>query len=388
MTRLREIPTVIFMNGTSSGYSGGDLHVMAVAREWSRSTEIIVEAGHAFSPALAPFLEGSWSKVHGRMARRGDRSRAALLLVYAVRSVMAFLKYLFVRPNGWVSIASSHYPYDVIPALAAGGRRGTVVYWHHHVPNLRTRGRALHWILQVWERVAIRLLLSVGLTAFITSCEDTKTWLVSMGVPESQIHKTNNGTSMMTVVREQSPPPEAGGPGVRRVLVIGRLSAAKGVEDLYDIVPRVLEQVPQAEFTFIGQGTEEGKELIRELVRRGFGGRITQLGFVTECRKARLLDEAHVVLSASREEGWGIALTEAVLSGAWVVAYDLPGFSPIVRQQALLVTTGSTRRFVEQVVCVLGLDRPSRPQIENLPAWPEIAEEELTFIRETLCSQS
>ena len=68
-------------------------------------------------------------------------------------------------------------------------------------------------------------------------------------------------------------------PGERAVLFVGRLSAPKGIFDLFDAIPRVIERHPEARFVLVGVAENDAREpmLRAEAERRGITSRVTFL---------------------------------------------------------------------------------------------------------------
>ena len=60
-----------------------------------------------------------------------------------------------------------------------------------------------------------------------------------------------------------------------------------------------------------------------KILEYGLGQYVDYLGFVDETRKIQIMKSSYVVLAPSYEEGWGIAIGEALAAGAVPVAYEL-----------------------------------------------------------------
>ena len=108
-----------------------------------------------------------------------------------------------------------------------------------------------------------------------------------------------------------------------RVALIGRLEPRKGVDTALD----ALAQVPGLELRIIGDGPSRGS-LEAQTSRLGLGGRVQFLGHVAKPQLA--LVDCHAVVSASRIEGLGIALLEALAAERPVVALPTGGIPEFV----------------------------------------------------------
>ena len=107
--------------------------------------------------------------------------------------------------------------------------------------------------------------------------------------------------------------------GVRFVSV-ARLSHQKGQDILLQAFARAVERIPRARLTLVGSGPEvEGG--LRELsAALGIADRVTFAGYVAE--PAPYLYASDCFVLASRWEGFGVALVEALQAGLPVVATD------------------------------------------------------------------
>jgi glycosyltransferase involved in cell wall biosynthesis len=110
---------------------------------------------------------------------------------------------------------------------------------------------------------------------------------------------------------------------VPRVAIIGRLEPRKGVDTALQAVARV----PDLELRVVGDGPSRGA-LEAQAKALGLAARVRFLGHLAEPQRA--LDECHAVLSASRKEGLGIALLEALCAERPVIALPTGGIPEFV----------------------------------------------------------
>lgn len=139
-----------------------------------------------------------------------------------------------------------------------------------------------------------------------------------VGLPRDSVRTIHNG-----VPDELAPvAPERG----RRPLVgtIGRLEPQKGV----DVLIRALGDVEDADLLVVGDGSERARleGLAREV---GVSERVEWKGWSDEPRK--YLASLDVFVLPSRNEGFPLAVLEALLAGAAVVASDVGSVAEAVR---------------------------------------------------------
>ncbi len=107
------------------------------------------------------------------------------------------------------------------------------------------------------------------------------------------------------------------------LVYIGRLREGKRVQDLIEAFAIVSSSRPRAVLHIVGDGPQR-RSLEALSQTRGLGNRIAFHGFVSEDEKIALLRRASLYLSASRFEGFGIPLVEAMATGAVPVVTDIP----------------------------------------------------------------
>src|SRR3989441_2271285 len=110
--------------------------------------------------------------------------------------------------------------------------------------------------------------------------------------------------------------------GDRAVLFVGRLSAPKGIYDLFDAIPRVIERHPEARFVLVGVAESDAMEpVIRaEAERRGITPRVTFLGTLEGHEKAAAFVSSQMIVVPSWTEAFPLVIPEAMAAGLPVIA--------------------------------------------------------------------
>ena len=101
----------------------------------------------------------------------------------------------------------------------------------------------------------------------------------------------------------------------------------------------------------IGEGAHRA-ELQRRFAALGLtpeNGAVTFTGGIPDPEKDALLPQCRVGLSLSREEGWGLSVTEYLAFGLPVVAMHLPIFDQVFPGQLDLVPLGDPLKAAERV---------------------------------------
>lgn len=357
----------------SSGLSGGDRHLLEVAARWREQVDIEVLAPPKSAATIGSFLGDVPMHPLGS-GLPGDTAGAALALEYARR---AFLTSVRRPPVADVVLAASHFIPDAA-ALAKLVRRGAlgVGYVYHLMAGRASRGPRTLWS-KGDERLGLAILRRFAEIIFVSN-EPTAKALADRGF--APVH-TAVGVDVGSFMRStpQTLPP--------RAVFIGRMARTKGVTDTIEALARVRDAVPEASLVMVGIGPERetGVALAKRL---GISDSVDWRGFVSEEEKRRILSESRVLLAPSYEEGWGIAVCEALASGVPVVAYRLAVLDELFDSAYLGAPPGDVAGLADLASRVLTDDalaeRLSRSGPETAGAYDlaRVAERELEVILE------
>jgi glycosyltransferase involved in cell wall biosynthesis len=156
--------------------------------------------------------------------------------------------------------------------------------------------------------------------------------------------------------------------GDRAVLFVGRLSAPKGIYDLFDAVPRVLERHPEAVFVLVGVAESDTLEpVIRaEAERRGIAARIAFLGSLEGREKAAAFVTSRMIVVPSWTEAFPLVIPEAMAAGLPVVATAVGAIPDFLKdgEDGFLVAPKDPRMLADRI-CRLLDDEGLRQRISN-----------------------
>ena len=161
----------------------------------------------------------------------------------------------------------------------------------------------------------------------------------------SKIHVVNYGVDHATYYPRPAVPRSA-----RRVLYVGEVSCAKGVDVLIHAFARIQKTSPDAELVIGGKGRDrvELEALSQSLGLRG----VEFLGFVPEADLAELYASAAVMVFPSRY-GFGLSSLEAMACGTPVVVAETLDAPEFVADAGLLVTPGDAEDLARSVERIL-----------------------------------
>lgn len=156
------------------------------------------------------------------------------------------------------------------------------------------------------------------------------------------------GNGIDTALIGDSPVAETGYDAV----FLARLNDSKGIFELPKIWKRVNESIPEARLAIVGTGPEENVRKLKEQIKElGEEKQIKLLGYLESEEIYGILKKSKTFLFTSHEEGWGLAIAEAMACGLPVVAYNLPVykdvFAGLVRECSLLDTEAMAQKEIE-----------------------------------------
>jgi glycosyltransferase involved in cell wall biosynthesis len=350
--------------------SGGDLHVMEVAARWAQVRDVgIAMPGWAYR-LHAQRLHGVRLFDTGRFDGTPPWPFAGVCVRWALRTMTV----PDVRPT--LVVAASQYPYDLIPALAVARRSDCpLMVYVFHLPSVLRRVGDGGRLVSLWEPLAIRLLRRA--TVVLVDNADVRHELTRRGVAAQRIHPTWNATMAPPLGTDERRRPD-------EVVYCGRITDSKGWKDLLAVGERLRRECPGSVLRILGDG-DRRRHLERAIADHHLEQVIRTEGFVDDEAKWRALRRAAAFISPSREEGWGIAVAEAVDAGAEVVCYDLPVYQEVHRGQRLhLAPVGDVDALGQRLIAVLRGQYESSAEIRRdrlagagLRTWNEIAGEEL-----------
>jgi glycosyltransferase involved in cell wall biosynthesis len=180
----------------------------------------------------------------------------------------------------------------------------------------------------------------------VTGSQSTRRDLAALGIPADQVTIVPYPLSM----RPLESLPDKHGP--LRVVVLGRLTPAKFIEEAVRAFGNVQRVVPEASLDIVGAGDDRYRRRLERIVL-GLGlSSVTFHGRVSEEQKRALLAQAHVHVFTSHREGWGLVVSEAAAMGTPSVGYDVPGVRDSIADRRLLVPSGDMFALASRAVAL------------------------------------
>lgn len=135
---------------------------------------------------------------------------------------------------------------------------------------------------------------------------------------------------------------------------LARLNPSKGIFDLIEIWKKVVEKKTEAKLAIIGGGSNEIKNKLKsEIQKNGLEKNVDVLGFLENDRSFSIIKNSKVFIFPSHEEGFGIAIAEAMACGVPVIAWNLPVYDEIFGENILKIEENNNDNFSEEVIELL-----------------------------------
>ena len=262
-------------------------------------------------------------------------------------------------PKSDTVITVSDYFCDVIPAMKLKKRFGAKwIAWIHHCeedPKTRPGNRIVNEVTARIQKWSFRRIAKYADCAWINDTvagDEIERRLLSLGMASAKIRRMKNGINLKDIQIAPEPCEKQ-----TDAVMIG----ARPNKGLFDIIPiwrRVCELRPNTSLVVMGGMSGEAK--VADEARK-LNLPITFFkpseGFLSAQNYYAKIKNSRILFAPSHEEGWGIAVCEAMACGLPVIAYDLPAYRKIYSNSYKSIDCFDLEKFANAIVDVL--DSPS-----------------------------
>ena len=360
--------------------AGGEYHILHVLERWNKEHKvsiIIPKSGYMFSKNI--LLSADDYDIYFSSYEKEVRGHSRESIFYLLRILRSSL-FRFKQSPPDVIIASSHLLYDVLPALILCKRLKSklVVYVHHILRPFRTYKQGIWSNMNlINEKMSLFLCKKADLIFVVNP--DIKNDLIAKGFQANKIVVTDNGVehNLVDSVNVNEKKFDA--------CFCGRIDQKKGVYDLIEIWEKVLKSFPNAKLVIIGDGPVYS-DLVKSVKNKALDKNITFTGYLFGKRKIAAIKSAKIFVSPSYEEGWGIAVSEAMACRLAVVCYSLPAYK-IFGKDIIKVEVGNKEQMTKAITDLIANDEKqeslaasSKALVTSMLNWDKISVKQLTEI--------
>jgi len=330
---------LVVLNGSlaTPGHSvgGGDLVMLKFIRLSNLLPDVLI-------PISAQGHLAGQGKVFLTL-RNLSLSTLGIIATFAARIIQALGQSLKHRTTYDIALAASPYAVDVLPVWFWRARRKGAVIYHIIPPR-----KAVNWATRIRfglaaleQQITLRILRRA--CDFVVAGNEFTRAQLAPRLPGKPIYVLPAGFDAAAIDRV---PLAKRDPNL--ACFIGRLVSQKGIFDLVQVMEGLRQTRPAMRLVIMGTGPEQPL-LQAELERRQLRN-VELAGFVTEAQKFARLREAAFFFFPSYEEGWGIALAEALYCGCRCVCYELPHYRSIFRDFPAYARLGDPEDFQRAVL--------------------------------------
>jgi glycosyltransferase involved in cell wall biosynthesis len=242
------------------------------------------------------------------------------------------IKVVFSPGVGWINDIAAFF----ISLLSRKRLVMTFYHWPYQgwdrrsvYSSLRREGRGILGSIIKMIDVEIAKRCSLHADLIVTLSQSSKVELMSIGVPEEKILLAYPGIDDEFFEEEGGSPPK-----VFDAISVCRIAPEKGIYDLIEIWRRIVAN-KKLMLGVIGTPTKILDKWLLKVKENNLAEFIEYLGVMERKSMIRILKNAKVFAFASRKEGFGIAVAEAMACGLPVVCYDIPPLNEIFTSEGV-----------------------------------------------------
>jgi glycosyltransferase involved in cell wall biosynthesis len=379
---LKKTRLIALLNSYSEGLSGSDLRFIEIAKRITdKKTQLIVVTSRLGKElCVKKGLKASFK------VTSNENKFSHIILTYAMR-IFSTIFHNFGAKEDTVLYATSDFLPDVFPIYFFKLRNKNVrwIQTIHHIqgnPFVRVGKSLFVNFLGFFSQKMSLILIKKRADIVVVMNTLIKKQLLDAGFSENRIHINCNGVNFDDI--------KAFTPSVLKYdgVFLGRLNVSKGIFDLVKVWSYVVAKNPNAKLAIIGKGDKQiEKGLWDYAASLNITKNIDFLGYLSDSNAFGILKSAKVFIFPSYEEGFGIAILEAMACGLPVVTYNLPVYREIFEDKLTSVPAGLTAVMARRVCFLL-----ENPEVARVIAttgmsivekydWDKIAERELRLIK-------
>lgn len=354
---------VLFTGLAYSGViTGGDQLFLDIAPRLPKDLKIVVITPH--------FAKQYWKNIDQEniefrfLPKNRFELKANPLLIFASYVIRAWQVYKILRKEDIQTIYScSDIAYaDIWPAYLLTGQRKNIQWLTrvYHVllhPKERQGSYLVNMIAFRLQRLSFWMMKRRSTTIFALN-NKLRDELLDLKFPTTKLDILGAGIDFRAIHNFK--------PKTKYnydVAVLGRIAPVKGIFDAVDIWGQVHKALPDMNLAWIGGGGDNYRKKVEtQLKERGIADSFHLLGFIEKEEVYSILKSAEVFLCPDHENGWGLAVCEAMACELPVVSYNLDIFGSVYEKGFRSVPLFDKKAFATELISLLN-DKKQREQI-------------------------
>lgn len=149
------------------------------------------------------------------------------------------------------------------------------------------------------------------------------------------------------------------------IVALGRIAPVKGIFDMVKIWSILHKKRPELRFAWIGKGSKTYQQKMTYMLKKeGLDKSFSLLGFIEKKEVYNILKSANIFVCPDHENGWGLAVSEAMSCGLPVVSYNIDIFGEVYKKGFRSVDLFDTANFADQLLQVIN-DKKLRSRLSK-----------------------
>ena len=153
-------------------------------------------------------------------------------------------------------------------------------------------------------------------------------------------------------------------------IFVSRVVKMKGIEEVIKAFFNILKTLKDGQLWIVGDGDKKYLEYLKTTMNTyTISSKVKFFGKVTEEKKLELMRKSHLLLHASRKEGWGLVVIEAASQGTPSVVYNVSGLRDSVKngKTGVVLSENTSVEMARQAIRLFNSEEEySRIQINAL----------------------
>jgi len=367
-----------FWNAGSGGLSGGDQRLIQIFDRISKDFDILIITSQDGREIIKDRIKGAKYILSPAVANHGN-----LMVAYLIRTIWS----LFILPGKKIDYlyGSSDFLPDVLPCYFNRLRHKSSKWIQcifHYYPNWRFRpgNKVFNFIASLSQQSSFWFIKRKA-DSVVNINYQVKERLVSQGLPTEKIAVIPCGIDLPFFDGIKPSKEKFTGS------FLARLNPSKGIFDLPKIWKIVVDKIPSAKLKIIGGGSDEMKKKLLDLATEsGVKDNIELCGFLPNEKAFQIIADSNVFLFPSHEEGFGMAIAEAMACATPVVAWNLPVYGEVFPDVLITAEENDIEGFAQAVIKLLNDDKSAAElavkskKFVNIYGWDLIAKAEHDLI--------
>lgn len=330
--------------------------------------------------------------VKAAIFKKEEKNNFDRIIAYIISTIHSLI-IIKKLPKAQIVYSTSDYFCDVIPSIAyrlTHNRSRMVAMIHHKCRSpFKRKGdfliNTISYIFQLGDFILIRFFADQILVYETPEGEKISDFFIKKGFKKKNISFVHNGIDLRLIKSVNA------GSKKYEACFAGGLRASKGIFDLIPIWEYVTKNYnKKAKIAVAGGGTDKVTDEFRNKIKMfGLDNNIILFGALNKLELYKSMKRSKLFISTSHEEGWGIAVCEALACGIPIIAFDLPAFQ-IFRGFITGIPPYNYREFSERIIKTLKELPEKKDQINrriryvSAYDWNRIAELEIKLLANIL----